>query len=139
MAFIYGNDGEKESLDSIFNNANHIANWKARLCKNDVTPSAASVLGDFTEADYSGYAQISITGGWTIPITEGGGKAEIRRVEIEYQHNGGGVDNDIYCVYVVNSTTGKYIGAERLTSPPKAMTPSDPFLTWKPKLTLATE
>lgn len=45
-----------------------------RLFQNDITPDADTVIGDFTEADYSGYASQDLDWGST-PDTDSDGRA----------------------------------------------------------------
>lgn len=50
-----------------------VLDWQLRLWVNDVTPTAATVLGDLVEASWNGYNRVTLTRGlWTDPVVTGG-------------------------------------------------------------------
>lgn len=68
MAGVLVNGGETRMLSLLVNKAGtNLANLTLRLFKNDFTPTETSVVGDLTEATFTGYAAISLASGdWTI-------------------------------------------------------------------------
>src|SRR3972149_6191091 len=69
MTLVAVNQGEGIALKAILN---HTApqNLSLRLYKNDKTPVEADTEADYTQADYAGYAAVTLTGSsWT--VTEG--------------------------------------------------------------------
>lgn len=74
------------------------------LFKNNYTPVAASVLGSFTEADYSGYADQSPSFGSSVTT---GGKGTITDSSARvFTVTAGGVSNTIYGYYVTANPGG---------------------------------
>lgn len=87
-----------------------------RLFKNDYTPVAASVAGDFTEADFGGYAEKPLAANdWSAPATNAEGKAESEQPEQSWT-NTSAVPQTVYGVYVVDGD-GNVRWAERFASP----------------------
>lgn len=65
------NVGELELLDWILKSAGE--NTVLRLYTNNYTPDATSVVGDFTEASFGGYAAQTLTrASWNAPYDDGG-------------------------------------------------------------------
>lgn len=85
-----------------------------RLNKNPVTPSDATVLGDFTIADFSGYANASPS--MTTPSEISGKGTTIDSAERSFTHNGGGTGNTIYGYYVTDAIGG-LVWAEAFSAP----------------------
>lgn len=91
---------------------------KARLYKNDFSPTPASVLADFTEATYSGYAAQEISP-MSEPEETPSGKVRSQSAELTFSHNGGVTGNQIYGYFVTLETIdgtklwfgGRYEGA----------------------------
>lgn len=67
---------------------------KIRLYKNDTTPNDASVLADFTTADYSGYADSDVIE-WGGPYLLGSNVVVTAPTE-QFQPTGSGTANLIY-------------------------------------------
>lgn len=88
---------------------------RCRLYKNSVTISDATVLGDFTEANFSGYSQSTPSFG-SASIVSGKGKIIEGSFET-FIHNGGGTSNSVYGYYVVDSATPELLWAEAFPSP----------------------
>jgi len=86
---------------------------EVRLFQNNLTISATTVIGDFTEATYSGYA--AQTSAWTTPATDGSGRAHTQSDVLQYAHSGGATANTIYGYYVVSSG-GDLLFAEKFAS-----------------------
>lgn len=70
MTLVLQDDGIIQRLDTIrvgFNSAG----IRLHLFQNDVVPDTASVIGDFTECDFAGYAD-SPFNGWNFPVIAAG-------------------------------------------------------------------
>lgn len=65
------------------------------LFKNNYTPVDGSVIGDFTEADFDGYAPQTVTG-WLAAYTNGSGKAETAAGVWTWWKTAGATSNTIY-------------------------------------------
>lgn len=95
---------------------------KVRLAKNNPTLSPATVLGDFTEADFSGYAAQNATP-LSAPVVLPGGKVMSQSLLLTFSHNGGPTGNTI-SVYYATLETGagsKLLWADKVGSAPKVM------------------
>lgn len=87
---------------------------RMHLYQNAYTPVQGSVIGDFTEATFSGYASVSMTLGTPTEVSH---KAKSVAVAPSvFTHNGGGTSNTIYGYYVQDSFTGDLVWAERFGS-----------------------
>ena len=114
MAFIMPDEGELWLLEEI-QTAAILNGQNLRLFKNNITPSSISVIGDFTEADYSGYAGVTTVS--FASATEVSNKAQITDAAARgFTHNGGGTANTVYGYYY-ESGSGKLILAEAFSSP----------------------
>lgn len=71
-----------------------------RLYKNDITPTALSVLGDFLECNFSGYGSRSLVNKWGPPFTRPDGRAQIETATQTWQGTGAGVENTVFGYYV---------------------------------------
>lgn len=88
------------------------------LFQNDVTPTRATLIGSYTVATYTGYANEAIT--WLAPSISDDGVAEIVGTVAEFRPTGSGVANNIYGAYVTTSG-GALIGAVRFDNAPVPM------------------
>lgn len=90
-------------------------NYTLRLFKSDTTPTEASVAGDFTEADFAGYAGAALTGGsWT---TTQGAPGTGTYAAQTFTRSSTGTAQSIYGYYLVTTTGGLLRWAERFDSP----------------------
>ena len=120
---------------------NHTAaeNFDLKLFSNNITLSAATVIGDFTEVTGGGYALKSLTGSsWTV-ATNGSGEAEATYAAQTFTFTGTiGGSGIVYGYYYIQTTSGALMGCEKLAS---AFTPTvngDAF-TFTPTLQLFSE
>src|SRR5919204_2712033 len=75
-----------------------------KLAKNNVTITRATVIGDLTEANFSGYASQSI-GAWGAPVYDAANHRYSSTAPTNTWTNSTGVvGNTIYAVYVVDSS-----------------------------------
>jgi hypothetical protein len=92
------------------------------LAKNNVTITRASILTDFLEANFSGYASQTI-GAWGTPVYDATNHRYTSTAPpVLWQNSTGGVGNSIYAIYVTNGA-GVLIFAEEVTGGPS--TPVD--------------
>lgn len=96
MAIKVPNGGELLLLDALLT---YLGTLTLRLYKNNYTPVDASVAGDFTEANFDGYAGIALSS-WGTPATDGSGNALVQHDTLIFQPTGSGVSNTIYGYYV---------------------------------------
>ncbi|SRR6266567_2011054 len=75
-----------------------------KLAKNNVTITRATVLGDFVEANFSGYASQSV-GAWGSPVYDAANhRYSITAPTNQWTNSTGAVGNTIYAIYVVDSS-----------------------------------
>lgn len=90
------------------------ANTTVHLFKNDWTEDCDPVAGDFTEANFSGYAAIAMAGNWSSTPSYAGGAATVQGPGIAtFTHNGGGTANDIYGYWLTRTSDGTFLFAEK--------------------------
>jgi hypothetical protein len=113
MAFVLALNG----MDNLLNDLT--IGTRVRLFKNDITPSASDGLGDYTEADFSGYSAVTVTQGSASVVS---GKAQnVLSPSAVFSHDDGGTDNNIYGFYVTDATPSTLYYAERFSGAPIAM------------------
>lgn len=136
MAIKVPDVGEVNLMD-ILRAAMNGLGMRIRLNKNDKTPADADVLGDYTEADFSGYA-VGVLGNMGFPSTAGG-KAITVGDPVSFVHNGGATPNDIYGYYITDTAGTLLYWAERFTTPPINMSANGNRIIVTPQLTGKTE
>ena len=95
-------------------------NLVMRLCKNDVTPDEDTVLADFTEATFTGYAElVTDAADWAVATVGVSGTNHIvaSHGEIEFVSTADSQDETIYCAYIATETSGIVIAANRFSDP----------------------
>lgn len=131
MAATVPNEGENRMLTE----AKGMSNQRVVLFTNNITPGPTTTYSGLTLATFSGYS--AVTPSWGSASTDGSGYGSAAAAAAVFAHNGGGTSNNVYGWALVDITGGseKILAAERLASPPKAMTLSGDSititLTWK--------
>lgn len=115
MALVTPAVGECELLDKCLKDALSVdESYTLKLYKTDVTPSGTSVAGDFTVADFTDYANKTLTrAGWSAAATVS------NKAESEYAQQSwtcGATGNTIYGYYVIGTTSGTLLWAEKFSS-----------------------
>lgn len=88
-----------------------------RLFKNDYTPVAGAVVGNFTEADFDGYGGADLDNTqWGAPSVVANVAQMIHNDTFTFTHDATGAAQVIYGYYVVNSDTVLEF-AERFETP----------------------
>lgn len=114
MALVVPDEGEIELLKKLLKNTTDSENYLLRLYKNNYTPSGSTTETDFTEADFTNYAEKTIARtDWATPTTFNN-KAE-SSVTVQ-SWTCGTVGNTIYGYYIVGSVSGKVLWAEKFAS-----------------------
>ena len=115
MALIVPDAGELELLTKLLINTTDTENYLLRLYKNSYSPSGSTVIGDFTEADFTTYAEKTLArGDWASPSTVAN-KAESSVTAQSWTCGASG--NTVYGYYVVGATSGVCLWAEEFASP----------------------
>jgi hypothetical protein len=114
MALVVPDLGEIELLTKLLINTADTEDYILRLYKNNYTPIAATVIGSFTEADFTNYAEKTITrSDWAAPSTVSN-KAESSVTTQSWTC--GATTNTIYGYYVVGATSGVCLWAEEFAT-----------------------
>lgn len=79
----------------------NLGTYQIGLYRTDVAPDEDTAIGDITPANFSGYGGLQLLEDWAAVIWTTP-RAIINHSPIEWEHNGGGVSNDIYGYYVVD-------------------------------------
>lgn len=112
MTLLVPNNGEGDAL-SYFVNKSAPENLVLKLFSNDYTPVEGSVVGDFTEATFTGYSAKTLAGAsWTVVE---GAPSEASYAEQSFTSSAGSQNQNIYGYYLVRATSGRIAYAERFT------------------------
>jgi len=115
MALVVPDEGEIELLKKLLKNTTDTENYLMRLYQNNYTPSGTTTAIDFTEANFSNYADKTIARiDWATPTTNANNKAE-SSVAVQ-SWTCGTVGNTIYGYYIIGSVSGKVLWAEKFAS-----------------------
>lgn len=119
MALNFPDVGENLALEMIVNKTAP-QNLVLRLYQNNITPSDSDTAGTYTEATFTGYAGITLTGAtWNA--------AAAGTIAYSAQQTftcSGASSNNIYGYYVTQSASGVLLYSERDASAPFAITNS---------------
>jgi len=129
MAIVVPNVGERAMLTTLVAEGH-----RYRLFQNNITPGEGDVLGDYTEADFSGYGSYK-TATFGTPATSSG-TSFVAGGSLYWQHDGGGTSNTIYGYYVTKSDDTTLLFAEKFGSS-KSMAALTDIIQVIPRLELA--
>lgn len=95
-----------------------------KVYKNDVTPTYATALADFTEADFTGYAAVQLdSANYTVTVGAGDGDpATGAYAAVAFTSTADQTSQDCYGYYVVRRTTGDLLFCERFSDGPYSIT-----------------
>jgi hypothetical protein len=114
MTLLVPNAAEDVMLQNILNKTAP-QNQTLKLFKNNITPAETDTESTYTEADFTGYISISLTGAsWTItpgtPSSAAAAEQTFTSTAVQSQN--------VFGYYVVQTTSGKILWAERFTNGP---------------------
>jgi len=112
MALVFVNGGEDLALKALLN---HTAgqNLVLRLFRNDQTPVDTHTASDYTEANFTGYANVTLTGSsWSVS----GGLASY--AQQAFTSSAGSQNQNVYGYYMTQTSSGLLVYAERFTNGP---------------------
>jgi len=119
-----------ESMLNDFVTANRLKSL--HLFQNNYVPLLTDVVGNFTEATFSGYA--SQNPSWGAAFINGSVQAEVDAIALTFTRSAGATSNTIYGIYVLDNA-GVLTYAERFPAP-VTMTTTGDAITYTPKVTL---
>lgn len=108
MALVFPDTGENLALEMIVNKT-AAQGLVLKLYKSNTTPAESDTAGTYTEADFSGYASAALTGASWGSASSG----SIAYAQQTFTHNGGGTSNSIYGYFVIQTSSGTLLYAER--------------------------
>jgi hypothetical protein len=99
------------------------------LYTNNVTPTRNDTLTTYTEADYTGYAAVNLTGQNAAVWQSQGSAVQYTTTQAAFSPTGTTVGNVIYGYYVSMATSpATLLGAELLPSPVSLGSPADQLI-----------
>lgn len=134
MANVIVQQGDTRILDAIVADGTVLATLK--LFQNNHTPAPTDTEANYTEATFSGYADIDISAQWGAAFVNGNGQGEIDCPPFTFAFGGGAVTNNVYGAYVVDGA-GALIYAERFAAPVFMSAAPDEII-YTPKFTAVT-
>lgn len=135
MALLVPDVGEAKLLAYALNKSTP-EDMTLKLFKNNYTPVEGSVAGDFTVADFTGYANVSVLGSsWTITTTAG--VTEAARAAAAFTSSADQTAQNVYGYYVIGASTGVVLWAERFTDGPYSISINGDQINVTLKITLA--
>ncbi len=110
MTLTLVNGGEVIALEYLVNKDSP-ENLVLRLYQNDLTPGDTDVVGDYTEADFTGYSAITLTGAsWSV---SSGDPATASYAEQDFTSSADQSAQTIYGYFLTRVTGGELVWAER--------------------------
>jgi hypothetical protein len=111
---------------------------RIKLFKNNITPAGTDVLATYTEADFTGYADV-VTGAWVAATLDGSNRGIANAPDAVFTQTAITVTNNIYGYYVTDNPATEVLWAERFDSAPFAMSAVGSKITVTPTLTFVSE
>lgn len=133
MALVVTNSGEVIALEYLVNK-DAPEDLVLRLFQSNTTPAETDVTATYTEANFTGYSAITLTGAsWG--AGSGGAPSSITYGSQQTFTCSGASSNSIYGYYVTRSVTGDLVWAERDASAPFSITTSGDNIKITPAIT----
>ena len=112
MALLLPNQGEGIALEALVNKTAP-QNLVLRLYKSNTTPGETDTEATYTEADFTGYSAVTLTGGsWTT------GTGTVSYAQQTFTSSAGSQNQNVYGYYLTQVTSGKLVWAERFSDGP---------------------
>lgn len=116
MALVVCDGGESIALRYLTNNLATPEDLVLCLYKSNTTPAEADVIGTYTEADFTGYANITLTGAsWTV---SGTAPTSIAYAQQTFTSSAGSQSQSVYGYFLKRATGGELVWAERFSDGP---------------------
>lgn len=109
---------EQTALTVLTTAAGMLVGAELHLYQNDFTPTPGMLIGDFDEADYSGYAEETVT--WNAVTLNDAGQLEVVGQFGEFRPSSSLVTNAIWGCYLTAPLVG-LVAAARFTNGPLPM------------------
>lgn len=133
MPILVPNNGEGDALQ-YFVNRSAPENLVLRLFQNNITPAETDTAATYTEATFTGYASITLTGAsWGAP-TEGA-PSEIAFAQQTFASTANQATQNIYGYYMTRATSGRIALAERFPTAPQPIANNGDEIRITPRIT----
>lgn len=133
MTLLVPNNGEGDGL-SYFVNKSTPQDLVLCLFKSNTTPAETDTAGSYTEADFTGYSNVSLTGSsWT--VTEGA-PTSAAYAQQTFTSSAGSQSQNVYGYYMKRTTSGRIALAERFTDGPYQIVNNGDQIKITPTITL---
>lgn len=118
MAMVWVNVGEIEALKRLLYSDASAEDLTLKLFKSNTTPAETDVAGTYTEADFTGYSDETLTSSqtgstWEVPTTSGATRSDY---QTPLTWTCGATGNTIYGYFVVGATSGTLYFSERFAT-----------------------
>ena len=128
------NVGEVKMLENVLNKTAP-ENQILKLFRSNTTPADTDTHTTYTEATFTGYTAITLTGtNWTVTS---GDPTEAAYAQQTFASTAGSQNQSIYGYYVTQASSGVLMWAERFTDGPYTIVNNGDEIRITPKLTLA--
>jgi hypothetical protein len=118
MALVFFNQGESIALSLLVNKTGTYTqrNLILRLFKSNTTPSETDTEATYTEADFTGYSAITLTGtSWSLTP---GAPSNVAYAQQTFTSSAGSQSQNVYGYYYTQATDGFAPCAERFSDGP---------------------
>lgn len=115
MALVLPNQGETIALEALVGKTAG-QNLVLRLFKSNTTPGEADTEATYTEADFTGYAAVTLTAAsWSATP---GAPSNIAYAQQTFASSAGSQNQNVYGYYLTQESSGKLVWAERFSDGP---------------------
>jgi hypothetical protein len=115
MALLVPNNGEDIALQYLVNK-DAPEDLVLRLFKSDTTPAETDTAGTYTEADFTGYSNVTLTGAsWTVTP---GAPTSASYAQQTFTSSAGSQNQPVYGYYLTRATSLDLVYAERFSDGP---------------------
>lgn len=133
MAGLFGDQGEVILLDMLVNKGTYAPeDLVLKLFTNNYTPVDGTTEGSLTEATFTGYSAVTLTGAsWT--LTPDAPSTAVYSVQT-FTSTADQALQYHYGYYLVQSVSGKYVAGERFTDGPYAIVRNTDYIEVTPTI-----
>lgn len=135
MALLVPDVGEVLMLKNIVNNTAP-TNLVLKLYQSNTTPAEGDTAATYTESNFTGYANVTLTGAsWTVGTVAGTSNATY--AQQTYTSSAAQTTQNVYGYFVTAGPTGTLLWAERFTDGPYPITNNGDAVKVTPYIELA--
>lgn len=133
MALLVPNNGEGDGL-AYFLNKSAPENLILRLYKSNTTPAENDTTATYTEATFTGYVALTLTGAsWTVVE---GAPSSASYAQQTFTSSAGSQSESVYGYYLTRATSGRIAWSERFSDGPYVIVNNGDAIKLTPTITL---